>query len=57
MSETLKILMKCDECGFVGDPEEFPECEVCKDHGMCPKCNAVVMWETWEGNETEEESE
>ena len=37
---------RCEDCGFIGSYKDFSYCEVCKDHGFCPKCNGIVMWES-----------
>ncbi len=43
-NEEVIFNLTCDGCGYTGPSNEFAECEACKDHGFCPKCNESVCY-------------
>ena len=41
----MALIYRCDKCGYTGRGDEFSPCDAHRDHGYCPKCESVVMWE------------
>lgn len=46
MSEDTHELF-CDNCGWHGPTTEVESCDHHADHGFCPSCNKVIMWDDY----------